>query len=60
MVGAGYIGLEIGTAYAELGTEVTIVEATDEILPQYNAARRRPFYPIDSFGRVEAFLLHHR
>ncbi|MCI4644600.1 MAG: dihydrolipoyl dehydrogenase [Hyphomonadaceae bacterium] len=37
IVGAGYIGLEMGCAFAKLGTEVTIVEAQDEILPQYDA-----------------------
>ena len=32
VVGGGYIGLELGTVYAELGTEVTVVEALPEIL----------------------------
>lgn len=31
VVGGGYIGLELGTALAKLGTKVTIVEATDDI-----------------------------
>jgi len=42
VVGAGYIGLEIGTAYAKLGAEVTIVEAEDRILPQYDEALTAP------------------
>ncbi|MEQ9121985.1 MAG: FAD-dependent oxidoreductase, partial [Alphaproteobacteria bacterium] len=42
VVGAGYIGLEIGTAYAKLGSKVTIVEAADRILPQYDAELSRP------------------
>ena len=42
IVGGGYIGLEIGTAYAKLGAKVTIVEATDRILPQYDAELTRP------------------
>ena len=29
VVGAGYIGLELGTAYRKLGSEVTVVEALD-------------------------------
>lgn len=33
VVGGGYIGIELGTAFAKLGTLVTIVEATAEILP---------------------------
>jgi dihydrolipoamide dehydrogenase len=31
VVGGGYIGLELGTAYAKLGSDVTIVEALDGI-----------------------------
>lgn len=42
VVGGGYIGLEIGTAYAKLGSKVTIVEAADRILPQYDSALTRP------------------
>jgi dihydrolipoamide dehydrogenase len=33
VVGGGYIGVELGTAFAKLGTVVTIVEALAEILP---------------------------
>jgi dihydrolipoamide dehydrogenase len=33
VVGAGYIGLELGTALAKLGARVTVVEALDRILP---------------------------
>ncbi len=33
VIGAGVIGLEIGTVFAELGTKVTVVEFTDAILP---------------------------
>ncbi|MGC1443562.1 MAG: dihydrolipoyl dehydrogenase [Burkholderiaceae bacterium] len=36
VVGAGYIGLELGTAYAKLGSVVTVVEAGPSILPQYD------------------------
>ncbi len=32
VVGGGYIGLELGTVYAELGAEVTVVEAQSQIL----------------------------
>ncbi|MBV2143293.1 dihydrolipoyl dehydrogenase [Falsochrobactrum sp. TDYN1] len=42
IVGGGYIGLEIGTAFAKLGSKVTVVEATDRILPQYDAELTRP------------------
>lgn len=33
IVGGGYIGLEIGTVYAALGSAVTVVEFTDGLLP---------------------------
>ncbi len=33
VVGGGYIGLEMGTVYAALGSEVTVVEMTDGLLP---------------------------
>ncbi|MFZ3588112.1 dihydrolipoyl dehydrogenase [Bacillus sp. DJP31] len=32
VIGGGYIGTELGTAYANFGTEVVIVEGADEIL----------------------------
>ena len=33
VVGGGYIGLELGTVYAELGSEVSVVEMTQGLLP---------------------------
>lgn len=33
VIGGGYIGLEMGTVYAALGSEVTVVEMTDSLLP---------------------------
>ncbi len=33
VIGGGYIGLELGTVYAALGTRVTVVEMTDGLLP---------------------------
>ncbi|HWG42830.1 MAG TPA: dihydrolipoyl dehydrogenase [Gemmataceae bacterium] len=33
VVGGGYIGLEMGYAYAALGSKVTVVELTDGLLP---------------------------
>jgi dihydrolipoyl dehydrogenase len=33
VVGGGYIGLELGTVYAALGTEVSVVEMLDGLLP---------------------------
>ncbi len=33
VVGGGYIGLEMATVYAALGTRVSVVELTDGLLP---------------------------
>ena len=32
VVGGGYIGMELGTVYATLGSKVVVVEALDSIL----------------------------
>ena len=42
VVGGGYIGLELGSAFAKMGSEVTVVEATAQILPLYDADLVRP------------------
>jgi dihydrolipoamide dehydrogenase len=42
IVGGGYIGLEIGTAFAKLGAKVTIVEALDRVLPTIDPILVRP------------------
>ena len=42
VVGAGYIGLELGTVYRKLGAEVTVVEALDRILPIYDEELVKP------------------
>jgi dihydrolipoamide dehydrogenase len=42
VVGGGYIGLELGTAYRKLGANVTIIEAAERLLPQYDAELTRP------------------
>jgi len=42
VVGAGYIGLELGTAFRKLGAQVTVVEAAERILPAYDADLVKP------------------
>jgi len=42
VVGAGYIGLELGIAFRKLGSEVTFVEAAERILPGYDKELTRP------------------
>ncbi len=36
VIGGGYIGLELGIAFAKLGSKVTVVEALDQILPGFD------------------------
>ena len=42
VIGAGYIGLEMGIALAKLGSKVTVVEALERILPLYDKELTRP------------------
>jgi dihydrolipoamide dehydrogenase len=42
VVGTGYVGLELGTAFAKLGSAVTLVEALDRILPLVDPAISAP------------------
>ncbi|SMH31298.1 dihydrolipoyl dehydrogenase [Mesorhizobium australicum] len=42
VIGGGYIGLELGTAFAKLGSRVTVVEAASRILPNWDADLTRP------------------
>jgi len=42
VVGAGYIGLELGIAYRKLGADVTVIEALSQVLPAYDAELTRP------------------
>jgi dihydrolipoamide dehydrogenase len=42
VVGGGYIGLELGTVYARLGSRVSVVEVTDSLLPGVDAELVKP------------------
>ncbi len=42
VIGAGYIGLELGIALRKLGSEVTYIEALDRILPLYDKELVKP------------------
>ena len=42
VVGAGYIGMELGIAFAKLGARVTVVEALPKILPLYDQELTQP------------------
>lgn len=41
VIGGGYIGMELGQAFARFGAKVTIVEGTDSILPTFDAQLSR-------------------
>lgn len=55
VVGGGYIGLELGTVYAALGSQVTLVEAQDHLLPGVDHDLVRPVlkYAKQHFSRIE-------
>jgi dihydrolipoamide dehydrogenase len=42
VVGGGYIGLELGMAFAKLGAKITVVEALPRLLQQYDAELTKP------------------
>ena len=42
VVGAGYIGLELGIAWRKLGADVAVVEAASRVLPTYDEELTRP------------------
>ncbi|MDB5659229.1 MAG: lpdA [Cypionkella sp.] len=46
VIGAGVIGLEMGSVYARLGTEVTVVEYLDAITPGMDAEVAKSFQKI--------------
>ncbi|MDI9654672.1 FAD-dependent oxidoreductase, partial [Burkholderia cenocepacia] len=50
VVGAGYIGLELGIVYRKLGVDVSVVEAAERVLPAYDAELVRPV--ADSLARL--------
>ncbi len=56
VVGGGYIGLEMATVYAALGTRVTVVELTDGLLPGADRDLVRPLHKKLS-GEFAAILL---
>ncbi len=62
VVGAGYIGLELGTALAKLGARVTVVEALDRVLTSVDAALAAPVLrSLDTLGvdvRLNTTALH--
>ncbi|RPX70013.1 dihydrolipoyl dehydrogenase [Pseudomonas aeruginosa] len=58
VVGGGYIGLELGTAYRKLGVEVAVVEAQPRILPSYDEELTKPVAQALRKLGVELYLGH--
>jgi dihydrolipoamide dehydrogenase len=44
VIGAGYIGMELSTVFAKLGSAVTVVEMLDSVLPTYDERLTRPVH----------------
>ncbi len=42
VIGAGYIGMELSTVFARLGTDITVIEMLDRALPEYEENLSRP------------------
>ncbi|MCP3675855.1 MAG: FAD-dependent oxidoreductase, partial [Gammaproteobacteria bacterium] len=42
VIGAGYIGLEMGIVYRKLGAKVTFIEGLDRLLPLYDKEMTKP------------------
>jgi dihydrolipoamide dehydrogenase len=55
IVGAGYIGLELGSAFRKLGSQVTIVEVAPQILPLYD---RQLVEPVRQWLEQHGVALH--
>ncbi len=43
VIGAGVIGMELGAVWSRLGSEVTVVDVLDEILPGFDGEVRKAF-----------------
>ena len=54
IIGGGYIGMELGTVYAALGSKITVIEALDNILLGADADLARPVmaYAKKNFSEV--------
>lgn len=59
VVGGGYIGLEMGTVYSELGSKVTVIELADGLLPGADRDLVRPLAKRVK-ERFEKVLLKHK
>jgi dihydrolipoamide dehydrogenase len=58
VIGAGYIGLELGTVYAKLGSEVSIVEFLPEVAPNLDPEVGKALIRQLKKLKVELYLSH--
>src|SRR5471032_1014879 len=58
VVGAGYIGLELGMAYRKLGAEVHVIEAMKSILPAYDEELTKPVLAAINKAGIKLHLGH--
>ena len=56
IVGGGYIGLELGITFRMLGSEVTVVEAMDSVLPIFDKELRRPLEIAVKKQKIKTYL----
>jgi dihydrolipoamide dehydrogenase len=57
VIGGGYIGLEMGTVYAQLGTKVSVVELLEGLLPGADRDLVKPLHKrLDSLFEKRIFL----
>jgi dihydrolipoamide dehydrogenase len=59
IIGGGVIGLELGQVYKRLGSEVTVVEYMDRIIPTMDAALSKELLKVLKKQKVK-FLLSHK
>ena len=55
VIGAGYIGMELGMAYARMGSQVVFVEALDRVLTLFDRALTKP---VESWLKQRKIDLH--
>jgi len=55
IIGAGYIGLELGTFYCKLGCHVTFIEAASRILPLFDTEL---VHPLEQWLQQQQVVLH--
>ena len=60
VVGGGYVGLELGTVYAELGAKITVVEMTGNLLPGVDPDLVQPLEGGPDVGAPDFERLQHR